>query len=245
MNEVFSRRFRFDFRSTTGQLRPILLSVIAVVASAPSVIARQAEPGAQCGTALIRAIDQHDSDAIETILKSAPNLGETACPEKTTALNEAIAERMPLIAERLMLAGADVNQTVGNGGTPLMTASWHCDDETASLLLKRGAHVNAQDLAGYSALMQATQMCSDGTVISMLLHAGANVNEHATDGSTALTVAAFYGNESAVKELVAAGADLEAKNASGETALTIARDRRIGRKPSHDRIYYFLKLLMG
>jgi len=66
-----------------------------------------------------------------------------------------------------MLAGADVNQTVGNGGTPLMTASWHCDDETASLLLKRGAHVNAQDLAGYSALMQATQMCSDGTVISM------------------------------------------------------------------------------
>lgn len=40
--------------------------------------------------------------------------------------------------------------------------------------------------------------------------------------------------------LVAAGADPMAKTKSGETALTIARDRDVGRKPSHDRIYQFL-----
>ena len=75
---------------------------------------------------------------------------------------------------------------------------------------------------------------------ALLLKLGAKVNLTARNGHTALTTAAFEGNEHVVHVLVAAGADLNAKTKDGDTALTIARDRDVGRKSSHDRIYEFL-----
>jgi Ankyrin repeats (many copies) len=62
-------------------------------------------------------------------------------------------------------------------------------------------------------------------------------------GDTALTMAADRGNEFAVRELVAAGAELGCKNEEGLTALQIARDRAVGHKPEHDRIFAFLRSL--
>ena len=62
----------------------------------------------------------------------------------------------------------------------------------------------------------------------------------AKDGNTALISASFSGNEKGVRRLVAAGANLNATDDEGETALSIARDRKVGRKKAHDRIYAFL-----
>jgi len=87
--------------------------------------------------------------------------------------------------------------------------------------------------------MWSTQNCEDGAMASVLLRYGAKVNLSTRRGDTALTVAAFYGNEDAVHVLVSAGADVNAKTDEG-TALDIARDRQVGRKSSHDRIYTFL-----
>ena len=89
--------------------------------------------------------------------------------------------------------------------------------------------------------MHAVSKCTKGKIVGILLEYGAAVNVIDHDGDSALTIAAFYGDERAVKELVAAGADLNVRTGEGETALTIARDRRIGRKKSHDRIYAFLR----
>jgi len=143
--------------------------------------------------------------------------------------------------EKLVLSGAGVNVTDSGGWSPLMTASWYCRRQIVPFLLEHGAEVNAVDAEGYSALMHSVQNCPDGTTAALLLRWGAKINAQATKyQDTALTVAAFYGNEHAVHVLVAAGADLNAKTYRRETALTIARDRDVGRKESHDRIYHFL-----
>ena len=106
-------------------------------------------------------------------------------------------------------------------------------------MLNHGAKIDSLDKDGYSALMWSTQNCEDGAMASVLLRYGAKVNLRTRRGDTALTVAAFYGNEDAVHVLVSAGADVNAKTDDG-TALDIARDRQVGRKSSHDRIYNFL-----
>jgi ankyrin repeat protein len=101
--------------------------------------------------------------------------------------------------------------------------------------------VNAVDLDGDTALMHAAWQCTNGKIVGILLEYGAAVNVIDYDGESALTIAAFNGDERAVRKLVAAGADLNVTTGEGETALTIARDREIGRKKSHDRIYAFLR----
>jgi hypothetical protein len=88
--------------------------------------------------------------------------------------------------------------------------------------------------------MDSVDFCPDGGIAALLIRLGAEVNLKAKDGNTALVVAAFRGNEYAVQTLVAAGADLMATTSEGETALMIARDRQVGRKESHDRIYQYL-----
>lgn len=203
----------------------------------------QEEPGLPCGSELIRAIDIHDRTKIHSLLKSNVNLNERSCPEGKIALSESIAEGMSDVAKELILRGADANLTEQKGASPLMIAAFYCNEEVVVMLLSRGAHVDSADSAGYTALMQAADTCDDGRIITILLHAGANPNLRTRDGNTALTVAAFYGNEAAVNELVAAGADINTETAEHETAFSIARDRVVGRKPSHDRIFSLLNLL--
>jgi hypothetical protein len=88
--------------------------------------------------------------------------------------------------------------------------------------------------------MDSAQTCEEGNIPALLLRYGAKVNLAGKNGHTALYIASFYGNEGAVHILVGAGADPNAKTSSSETPLTIARDRDVGSKPSHDRIYQFL-----
>jgi ankyrin repeat protein len=120
-----------------------------------------------------------------------------------------------------------------------MDAAFYCRENFVPLLLNHGAKIDSLDRDGYSALMWSTQNCEDGAMAAVLLRYGAKVNLKTPHGYAALTVAAFYGNEGAVHVLVSAGADVNAKSDEG-TAMEIAREREVGRKSSHDRIYNFL-----
>lgn len=194
-----------------------------------------------CDSPLIAAIHKRDLRGIRKIMDSGTDLNVKTCGEGETALTESIAEGFPEVAKQLVIAGANPNVADNRGVSPLMFAAWYCMEEVVSLLLRRGAVVNAADLDGDTALMHAASQCTNGKIVGILLEYGAAVNVIDYDGESALTIAAFNGDERAVKELVAAGADLNVRTGEGETALTIARDRQIGRKKSHDRIYAFLR----
>lgn len=195
-----------------------------------------------CETPLILAIYKRDVKEIRRMISSGTDLNVKVCDSGKTALSEAIAEGLPEIARDLISAGANPNETGNDGTSMLMAACFYCQDETVSLLLKKGTNVNARGKDGGTALMEAVSQCMDGVLVARLLRSGADVNVRTKTGQTALTVAAFYGNVIAVKQLVAAGADLDAKSWEG-TALEIAKKRIVGRKPSHDVIYDFLRRL--
>jgi ankyrin repeat protein len=191
-----------------------------------------------CETPLIAAVHKRDSAEAIRLIKSGVGLNAKPCD--VTALFEAIVYGETNVVEELLAKGADPNALDSVNASPLSAAAFYCREEILPLLITRGANIDSVDSDGYSALMGSTQNCTDGAFAAVLLRFGAKVNLKAKNGASALTVAAFYGNEDAVHVLVAAGADLAAEEGDEGTALTIARDRDVGRKSSHDRIYAFL-----
>jgi FOG: Ankyrin repeat len=164
-------------------------------------------------------------------------LDEESCG--VSGLAEAIVFNNARVVEELLTQGASPNVLDGTKASPLMTAAFYCRENFVPLLLNHGAKIDSLDKDGYSALMWSTQNCEDGAMASVLLGYGTKVDLRTRRSDTALTVAAFFGNEDAVHVLVSAGADVNAKTDDG-TALDIARDRQVGRKSSHDKIYSFL-----
>lgn len=194
-----------------------------------------------CESPLLRAIYKRDFPSTQKLIDSRTDIDFRGCELGMTPLVESIAANLPDVAKALIIAGADPSlATLQEGISPLMAAAWYCREELVSLLLQRGAAVNAKNKEGETALFSAADRCHDGRIVSKLLASAAEVNLRAKYGDTPLTLAAFSGNETAVRLLVAAGADISATNVDGETALQIARDRRIGRKESHDKVYSFL-----
>jgi ankyrin repeat protein len=195
-----------------------------------------------CSDPLFRAIHDGNEVEIDKIIASKPNLDKKSCSDGATPLIKAIGLGQPEIAKKLILAGASPNVVAdGSGSSPLIGSAWGCREDLVVMLLDRGAKVNLTDSDGYSPLMFSAAKCSDGRIVALLIRAGASVNQRSKSGRTALIDAAWEGNEVAVISLLAAGAELDAKTARGETALTVARDREVGRKTCHDRIYELLR----
>jgi ankyrin repeat protein len=233
----------FSVRTAFSQLTKLTLYLVAAVlfvSFSPLTVCGQSivvqEP--QCtDTPLITAIHKRDTAVAIQLIQEGTELNAKPCG--ATALGEAINEDETQVVEELLSKGAGPNVLESRNTPPLMAAAFYCREQLVPLLLTHGAKVDSVDIDGYSALMWSTQNCKDGAIASVLLRYGAQVNLKTKDGSTALSVAAFYGNEDAVHVLIAAGADINIES-RGETALTIARDRDVGRRSSHDRIYAFL-----
>jgi len=239
------RRLLTEFSGYRAAVSP--LSLVVLFTLFPTTLAwcqERGEASKPCErTTLMLAIYQRNLPEIGRLISSGKDLNAKACPEGITALTEAIAEGLPEVARELILAGANANDTSTDGGTPLKVAAFYCQDQTVSLLLKNGAKVNAADNDGGTPLMEAAANCTEGPTVTRLLRAGADVNSRTKRGDTPLNAAVFYGNELAVKQLLAAGADYSVSSPDG-TPLEIARNRKIGRKPSHDLIYSFLVRLI-
>lgn len=189
-------------------------------------------------TPLIGAIHSRDVGLAVRLIRGSTDLNAEPCG--VSALAEAIIYDNSRVVEELLAHEADPNVLDSTRVSPLMAAAFYCRESFVPLLLAHGAKVNSLDALGYTALMWSTQNCENGAIAALLLHNGAQVNLKAKDGATALTVAAFYGNEDAVHVLVAAGADLVPEWGEEGNAISIARDRQVGRKSSHDRIYNYL-----
>lgn len=107
------------------------------------------------------------------------------------------------LAQTLLSANADVNQTDGQGYTPLILATYNDNFEVAQFLLKHGASTEIKDHSGRTALMGA---CFKGheREVKLLLDNGANASAVDSKGLTSTMYAVMFGRISIVLMLRAA-----------------------------------------
>ena len=110
-------------------------------------------------------------------------------------------------ALEMIRSGADVNQTQGDGSTPLLWAVNRQDYEVAQALLAKKANPNAVNLFGAMPLTEAARL-NDDKLVKMLLDAGAKVDSANPDDETALMLAIKNGSLPMTETLVKAGADV-------------------------------------
>jgi ankyrin repeat protein len=95
----------------------------------------------------------------------------------------------------LLDAGADPNETDGNGFTLLYYCAIGNRTEVARLLIERGARVNAVDPRGMTPLLYATSAdFGDSSMVDLLLKMGANPAARTREGLTAQDLAHKYGH---------------------------------------------------
>ena len=125
----------------------------------------------------------------------------------------------PSDINRLIKAGADVNDSNYLGFTALMEAAQNSRyPEVIETLIQAGAEVNAKDKTGWTALMWAAQYNKNAGVIQALIDAGADVEAHDASQNV-LSMAAACNTPEVVKALLKAGADVRTKNLDDSTAL--------------------------
>ncbi|MEO8097143.1 MAG: ankyrin repeat domain-containing protein [Acidobacteriota bacterium] len=108
-------------------------------------------------------------------------------------------------ALELIRGGADVNQTQGDGSSPLLWAINRSDYEVAEALLAKKANPNAGNEFGALPLTEAARL-NDARMVKMLMDAGAKVDSANPDDETVLMLAIKNGNQAMVETLVGAGA---------------------------------------
>lgn len=129
---------------------------------------------------------------------------------------------------RLLLdGGAYINESDGQGQTPLMVAcrTQHVDTQSASkvklvqFLLEKGADPNIQDKEGRSALMHACREQAGPEVVSLLLANGADISLEDQSGTSALVHAVMAGDWKVLKLL------LDTCKAKGKEVIIITTDK--------------------
>lgn len=121
--------------------------------------------------------------------------------------------------QRLIDAGADVNQPNIDQQTPLWTAVLVQDESSClKILLKNGADPNLRDASGSTPLHD----CPDVEDVRLLLTHGASVHVRDLEGQTPLFNAVERGNEDTVALLLDHGADVNEADNTGMSPLSRA-----------------------
>ncbi|XP_068429673.1 ankyrin repeat domain-containing protein 34B [Clinocottus analis] len=142
-------------------------------------------------------------------------------------LLRAVFLRRLRLTRLLLEGGAYVNESDGQGQTPLMVAcrTQHTDAQSASrvklvqFLLEKGADPDIQDKEGRSALMHACLEQAGPEVASLLLASGADVGLEDQSGTSALVYAVMAGDWKVLKLL------LDTCKAKGKEVIIIATDK--------------------
>jgi len=113
-------------------------------------------------------------------------------------------------AKYLLEKGADVNQAIYTGKTPLMLAAQYGNLEMVKELLKHGAEVSAVDnengnifywVGYYNGDEKAEDELKIDRIVQILLKNGANINHVDNDGFTGLKMSEVYGKPMVTKVL--------------------------------------------
>ena len=231
--------------------------VKAVIAKGADVNAKESTHGQ---TALMWAASQHHSSVVEVLLElgadlrarsrvytqHVKNADRTANREPVTTvqrggstpLHFAVRSGDVASVKLLLAAGADVNESLPDGMSPLIVAAQSGHGDVGALLLEKGAEPNS-DAIGYTAL-HAAVLRGDLQLVSALLVRGANPSVRITKpspirrdsqdfilptplvGATPYLLAAKYLEVEIMQALAAGGADTTMTMPNGSTALMMA-----------------------
>ncbi|KAM6900956.1 ankyrin repeat domain-containing protein 34B [Lycodopsis pacificus] len=142
-------------------------------------------------------------------------------------LLRAVFLRRLRLTRLLLEGGAYINESDGQGQTPLMVAcrTQHTDAQSASrdklvqFLLEKGADPDIQDKEGRSALMHACREHAGPEVASLLLASEADIGLEDRSGTSALVYAVMAGDWKVLKLL------LDTCKAKGKEVIIIATDK--------------------
>jgi ankyrin repeat protein len=127
----------------------------------------------------------------------------------------------PLVIERLVAAGANLEATNPNGWTALTYAIFYGHEEAVRTLTRLGAKVNTRDPAGLTPLMVAV-VYQRAPIARLLLKAGADARLKSPAGDTAARLATLFGDPALAGEL---------ERAARRTPLPTVRPRRSAKQP--------------
>jgi len=169
---------------------------------------------------IFTACDNDHLTLLNTIIVERPtdiNLSQGGVP----ILNKAIIINRDIFAERLIVAGANLNirsNNYGGGDFPLMLASRKNNARIVEILIDYGADINYTDTMGITALMAASTS-NRPDIVNILLNRGANIDFISYIGETALFKAVILERENIVDILLNRGANVNIRNIHGDTAL--------------------------
>jgi len=127
-------------------------------------------------------------------------------PDGRTPLMAAIFERDYAEAERLLKAGAKIDEIVYGGSTALSIATLDDVADSVRFLLKHGADVNHPDEIRFTPLHRAAYEGYAG-IVKILLEAGAKTELRDNSGRTPLAQAVAQSKPDCIRLLLEAGAD--------------------------------------
>lgn len=165
------------------------------------------------------------------VLKVGTDLNGLPLEWEFKPLHLAVQANSPEVTEALIKAGANVNERLSNGHTPLMAAAQNDALECAYLLLEEGAEVDPDvpsvSLKGWTPGTPLTVAALENSpsVAELLIGRGANVSVSDGDGNTPLKMFAKHGQIDLVKLIVARGANIEAADKEGWKPLISAAYR--------------------
>nr|XP_022299072.1 serine/threonine-protein phosphatase 6 regulatory ankyrin repeat subunit B-like isoform X2 [Crassostrea virginica] len=125
------------------------------------------------------------------------------------------------VADLLIKSGADCNEGVKQGRTPLYAASMVGNADVVDLLIKGGANCNQGD-EEESTPLHAASRYGHAEVVDLLIKAGANCNQGDKEDSTPLHAASRYGHTDVVDLLIKGGANFNQGDEEGSTPLHAA-----------------------
>ncbi len=163
-------------------------------------------------------------DYLDELLSLGINVDADPDGDQVTALSLACLKRHLPTINRLIKAGACVNQRDQFGFSLLMVMSILGFEDVMMLLIKNGANLNLRNKELQQALHLALVHHRKDSAF-FLIKEGADVNSQDSNGMTPLHLAIENQYIDLITALIEAGANLSLRNTMGQTPFDLARDQ--------------------